>query len=148
MASVIITDGGRAAAGFKGHGAGDCVARSIAVVARLPYREVYDRLARETGNQRRSKRFGKRGYTAHEGINTGRKWFKDYMRELGFEWVPTISIGNGRAMHLRADELPPGRLIVSLADAHYTAVIDGVIYDNHDPSRGGTRRVYGYWRKL
>ena len=44
MASVIITDGGRAAAGFKGYGAGDCVARSIAVVARMPYRGVYDRL--------------------------------------------------------------------------------------------------------
>ncbi len=28
---------------------------------------------------------------------------------------------------------------------HYTAVIDGVINDTHDPSREGTRCVYGYW---
>jgi hypothetical protein len=26
-------------------------------------------------------------------------------------------------------------------------VIDGVIHDTHDCSRGGTRCVYGYWRK-
>jgi len=28
---------------------------------------------------------------------------------------------------------------------HYTAVIDGVIHDTHDPSRDGTRAVYGYY---
>ena len=47
-------------------------------------------------------------------------------------------------MHLRADELPPGRLVVSVTH-HLTAVIDGVIHDTHDPSRGGTRCVYGVW---
>ena len=26
-------------------------------------------------------------------------------------------------------------------------VIDGVIHDNHNPSRGGTRCVYGYYQK-
>lgn len=28
---------------------------------------------------------------------------------------------------------------------HLCAVIDRTVYDNHDPSRGGTRCVYGYW---
>ena len=37
-----------------------------------------------------------------------------------------------------------GRLVVSLS-RHWTAVIDGVIFDTHDPSRRGTRCVYGYW---
>ena len=55
-------------------------------------------------------------------------------------------IGSGCKVHLRNDELPAGRLIVCLS-RHYTAVIDGVIHDTHDPSRGGTRCVYGYWRK-
>jgi hypothetical protein len=27
-------------------------------------------------------------------------------------------------------------------------VIDGVIHDTFDPSRGGTRCVYGYWIKV
>ena len=47
-------------------------------------------------------------------------------------------------VHLRADELPAGRIIASLS-RHVVAVIDGVIHDIYDPSRDGTRCVYGYW---
>lgn len=43
------------------------------------------------------------------------------------------------------NELPPGRLVVSVSK-HLTAVVDGVIHDRYDPSRDGTRCVYGYWR--
>jgi len=135
-------DGGRSDAGFKGS-AGDCVARAIAIAAGLPYDAVYQRLAAETGKQRAGKK-GKRPATAREGINTTRKWFKDYMAELGFRWIPTMSIGQGCKTHLRADELPTGRLVVAVSK-HYTAVIDGVVHDTHDCSREGTRCVYGYW---
>jgi hypothetical protein len=30
---------------------------------------------------------------------------------------------------------------------HLSAVIDGVIQDTHNPSRGGSRCVYGYYIK-
>jgi hypothetical protein len=73
-----------------------------------------------------------------------RKWFKDYMLSLGFTWTPTMTIGKGCTVHLRPDELPPGGLVVSLS-RHYAAVIDGVVHDIFDPSRDGTRCVYGYW---
>jgi hypothetical protein len=49
-------------------------------------------------------------------------------------------------MHLRVGEVPEGRLIVRLSH-HLTAVLDGVIRDTHDPSRAGTRCVYGYFSK-
>jgi hypothetical protein len=49
-------------------------------------------------------------------------------------------------VHLRADELPSGTLIVKVSK-HLSAVIDGVIQDTHNPSRGGTRCVYGYYIK-
>lgn len=55
-----------------------------------------------------------------------------------------MQIGQGCEVHLRADELPPGRLIVSVSK-HVTAVINGVIHDTHDPSRDGTRCVCGYF---
>jgi hypothetical protein len=138
----VQDDGGRAAAGYKG-AAGDCVCRSITIATGKPYREVYARLARETGNQRASKR-GKRAASASRGINTGRKWFKEYMRELGFTWMHVMQIGSGTKVHLRYGELPMGRLVVAVSN-HVTAVIDGVVHDTHDPSRGGTRTVYGYW---
>ena len=141
---VVINDGGRAAAGFRG-ARGDCVARSIAIVTGRPYREVYDRLAEGNATQRVSKRTGRRARSASDGINVKRKWCRDYMRELGFVWVPTMQIGSGCTVHLRKDELPAGRLIVSVSK-HWTAVIDGVIHDVYNPDRGGTRCVYGYWR--
>ena len=53
-------------------------------------------------------------------------------------------IGRGCTVHLRAEELPTGRLVVSLSK-HVTAVVNGVIRDTHDPSHGGTRCVYGYF---
>lgn len=138
-------DGGRKAAGFKGT-SGDCVCRAIAIATGIPYQHVYDRLAKGNETQRKTKRShrhtGKR--TAQHGISTKRKWFKDYMIELGFEWVATMGIGTGCKMHLCKEELPVGILVVSVS-RHMTCVIDGIIHDTYDPSRGGTRCVYGYW---
>lgn len=156
-AAFVKDDGGRAAAGFKGS-AGDCVARSVAIASGLPYREVYDALAKGTGTQRRSARTAKRAASARNGVNTKRKWFRDYMASLGFEWVPTMQIGSGCKVHLDANELPAGRLVVAVS-GHYTAMVDGVIHDSHDPRRQiievqpdgsskylNARCVYGYWK--
>jgi hypothetical protein len=63
----------------------------------------------------------------------------------GFEWTPTMGIGTGCRVHMRQGELPMGRLVVMLS-RHAAAVIDGVVYDTADPSRGGTRCVYGYYK--
>ena len=149
MIDFIYNDGGRAEAGFIGK-TGDCVARAVAIASELPYKEVYDRLAEGNANQRVTKRtrgLKKNGVkTASHGINVTRKWFKDYMKELGFEWVPTMQIGSGCKVHLDEDELPKGRLVCSVS-RHSTAVIDGVLNDTYDCSRMGTRCVYGYYIK-
>ena len=141
----IYDDGGRKAAGRKGD-TGDCVTRAVAIASGRPYAEVYDRLARGNAGQRITKRShksaGKR--SASHGVYTSRKWFDDYMVELGFRWVPTMAIGSGCKVHLRDGELPMGRLIARLS-RHCAAVIDGVIHDTYDPSREGDRCVYGYW---
>ena len=143
-AAFVYNDGGREAAGYKGS-AGDCVCRAVAIAAQLPYQEVYNRLAEGNASQRKSKRTGKQPRSARTGIYTTRKWFKDYMRELGFVWTPTMQIGSGCQVHLKADELPSGRLVCNVS-RHSVAVIDGVINDTYDCSREGTRCVYGYWR--
>jgi hypothetical protein len=148
----VYNDGGRAAAGFKGH-AGDCVTRAVAIASGRPYAEVYDALAAGMGSQRKATK----GRSARNGVSTKRKWFKDYMASLGFTWTPTMGIGTGCKVHLREDELPKGRIICAVS-RHYVAVIDGVIHDTHDPQRlsfgtasdaediSGTRCVYGYWQ--
>lgn len=142
----IVNDGGRKAAGFKGS-ADDCVTRSIAIVSGRPYAEIYHRLAQGNGGQRASIRTAKKSASARNGIYVQRKWFKDYMRELGFDWTPTMLVGQGCRVHLKADELPPGKLVVAVSK-HYTAVIDGELHDTFDCSRNGTRCVYGYWQML
>lgn len=144
MSDYVYNDSGRAAAGRKGS-AGDCVARSVAIASGRPYAEVYARLAAGMGSQRVTHKTKRRGATASHGVNVKRKWFKDYMAELGAVWVPTMTIGSGCKVHLNARELPAGRLVVSVS-RHYTAVIDGVINDIYDPRRDTGRCVYGYWR--
>jgi hypothetical protein len=143
----VKDDGGRAAAGYVGK-TGDCVTRAIAIASGRRYQDVYDALARGTATQRRSKRASRATghYTAARGISTTRQWFKDYMRAMGFRWVPTMQIGSGCTVHLKADELPMGRLVVAVS-RHYTAVVDHVIHDTYNPDRNGTRCVYGYFVK-
>ena len=147
--SFQFNDGGREKAGFKG-GAGDCVVRSIAIAAKLPYLQVYEdlRLANESYAQLRNDRLAKRlnvkGASPRNGNH--RNVFHDYILAQGFDWVPTMKVGSGCQVHLRPDELPKEILIVKVSK-HLTAIIDGVIHDTHDPSRGGNRCVYGYYIK-
>ena len=125
-------DGGRLASGYKGS-TRDCVVRAVTIVSELPYQEVYDALSEGCRNQRLTKRSVKKS-SARNGVNVKRKWFKDYMKAIGFTWTPTMLIGSGCKVHLTDGELPSGRLIVSVS-RHYTSVIDGVIHDTHDPQR-------------
>jgi hypothetical protein len=142
--NFVQNDGGRSEAGYKGY-AGDCVCRSICIATGKPYKEVYSFLA-EMNSKQKGRNGKKRPKTAAKGISVNKKWFKDYMKELGFEWVITMRIGDGCKVHLCEEELPKeGTLIVRLSK-HYSTVIDGVIHDTYDPSREGRRCVYGYWR--
>jgi hypothetical protein len=137
----VVDDGGRAAAGYRGQ-AGDCVARSIAIAAQLPYKTVYDALNLAAQNEPDQAR-GRRS-SARNGV--ARPTIRRFMKDLGWVWTPTMRVGSGTTVHLLPEELPEGRLVVSCSK-HLTAVIDGVIHDTHDPSRGGTRCVYGYWSR-
>jgi hypothetical protein len=136
MAELVIDDGGREAAGFKGQ-AGDCVVRALAIATGLPYRQVYEELAAGMAGLGRAK-------SARDGVSP--KVYKPWLAERGWVWTPTMQVGQGCTVHLRADELPSGRLICRLS-RHLTVVVDGVVHDTFDPSREGTRCVYGYWKE-
>lgn len=132
----VYDDGGRAEAGFKGD-ADDCVCRAVAIVTGKPYRDVYAELAALMAAKGKAR-------SARNGI--AKKVTRSYIESLGWQWWPTMQIGSGCQVHLDAAELPSGRLIVSVSK-HIVAVIDGVVHDTHDPTREGTRCVYGYYRK-
>ena len=145
IAIMIIfnyNDGGRNASGYKGL-TGDCVVRAIAIVTGKPYQEVYDAL----NLLGESERTGKRKKTkSNSRTGVFRVTYEKYLKSLGYQWTPTMHIGTGCTVHLRQDQLPKGRLIVSVS-RHVTTMIDGVIYDTYDCSRHGTRCVYGYYKK-
>lgn len=148
----VYDDGGRKDAGYKGS-AGDCLARSLAIAAQIPYTDAYALINDHASKERRSK--GRS--SARNGVYAPTA--KKVLAALGWEWVPTMGIGVGCRVHLTPDELPAGRLVVRLSK-HFTAVVDGVIRDTFDPNdrevwytpdgtpiNAGPRCVYGYWRK-
>lgn len=150
----IYDDGGRAEAGFKGK-TGDCVCRAIAIAAQRPYKEVYD-LINEYAKSERTGKWKRGKSSARTGVYKTTE--KKVLEHYGFKWIPTMLVGQGCKVHLTKDELPGGRLVVSLSK-HSTAVIDGVIHDTYDPNDRGyivdaygndittDRCVYGYYRK-
>lgn len=135
-------DGGRAAAGYKGQ-TSDCVVRSIAIATGKPYAEVYAAINAAAAGERIGRRKTKRS-NARTGVF--RATYQKYLESLGWKFTATMGIGTGCKVHLRADELPGGTIIVKVSK-HLAAVIDGVLHDTSDCSRDGTRCVYGYYSK-
>lgn len=146
---LIISDGGRSKY-FKGR-VGDCAVRAICNATGKDYKEVYDAINELAKSERTGSR--KRGVSsARNGVY--KKTFKKYVEGvLGWVWHPTMTIGSGCTMHLCAEELPKGTLIVSVSK-HYTCVKDGVLYDTYNSSEvvndlgnilEDRRCVYGYW---
>jgi hypothetical protein len=118
--SFVYDDGGRKAAGFKGK-TGDCVTRAIAIATGQPYQTVYADLwgglrdysdnHRDRVAKRISRGRGLKGTAPRNGVSP--KIYKPYLQSLGWKWTPTMAIGSGCKVHLRADELPAGRLIAA-----------------------------------
>lgn len=127
-------DGGRSKY-FKAVNVNDCVTRAIAIATNKDYKEVYDIVNKEARKHRN-------GGNARNGINS--KVVRNIISIFGGIWHSTMDIGIGCVVHLRADELPSGRIICRCS-GHDVAVIDGVLNDTYDCSRGGRRCVYGYW---
>ena len=143
MTPFVYDDGGRAEAGYHGE-TGDCVVRAIAIATERSYQEVYDAINDAAQGERCRGR--RRGRKSSARLGVYKETYRRYLESLGWQFVPTMGIGTGCRVHLRTDELPGGRIIASLSK-HLVAVIDGTVHDTSDPSRGGTRCVYGYFSK-
>lgn len=142
----VFNDGGRSHY-FNGTD-GDCVARSIAIAARINYLKVYNNLAQGKQSQRKGKydTAKTRQKTALHGIDTKRKWLKDYMLSLKFIWVPTMFIGQGCKIHLKAGELPKAGWFVLYRNTTLRLLM--VRFMTHITAQGLERDVckgIGFW---
>lgn len=135
-------DGGRADSGRKGD-TGDCTVRAIAISTGLEYHAVYLDLSRRM--KMRAARRGKPTVGVKVSPRNGVpiEVVKEFLAEYGWQWTATMTIGSGTTVHLNGDEVP--RRCIARLSKHVTAVVDGVVRDTFDPSREGTRAVYGYW---
>lgn len=71
-------------------------------------------------------------------------------RAAGFRGTDTRDcVARALAIAMRRDlaagEVPDN--CIAAVSKHYVAIVGGVMRDTHDPSRDGTRCVYGYWHK-
>lgn len=126
---VKYNDGGRSK--YYNASARDCVTRAVAIAAGVDYKEAYRAITKLIG------------YTPRNGVFNAD--VKKIMKHFGGQWTPCMTIGSGCKVHLADNEVPMQGRIVCNCSGHLVAVIDGVINDIYDPSRGGTRCVYGYW---
>lgn len=126
----IYNDGGRSRY-FKATGVGDCVTRAFAIATKRDYKEMYNLIK------------GVAKETPRDGVKISA--VRKVAEMLGARWVPTMKIGQGCKVHLAKGEVPEEGNIVCQVSNHLTAVINGVINDTYNPSRGGNRCVYGYW---
>jgi len=108
---------------------GDCVLRAISIATKKNYEEVLNDFKQLMDKP------------PYQGVPN--KIWKPYLKDLGWKWIPTMFIGSGCKVHMAKEELPKGTLIISLS-RHLTCVIDHIVNDTYDPSREGTRCVYGY----
>lgn len=139
---LIYSTGGREKY-FKANVVGDCVCRAIANATGMDYKQVYDLINSYAKKEHLSKRKKKKS-NARNGVTKDTIW--RILTDLGWKWIPTMLIGSGCQVHLNEKELPDGTLIVSVSK-HLTCVKNRKLYDTYDCSRGGTRCVYGYYRK-
>lgn len=119
---LVLDDGGRADAGFKGD-AGDCGVRAIAIVTGEAYGDVYRELRRD------AKEWPGRGKGAQAiratSPRTGiyREQMHKFMSARGWKKV------SGR-MRLDDPNLP--KTAVLSVRKHFVAIVDGVIHDTFD----------------
>jgi len=154
LCRFVKDDGGRSKSGVPGadRKVGDCVARAIAIATQKPYREVHNALVVGTvdhvitDTSEHGKWVRRKGGVRYFDVDHGcdDKVYGRYLESLGWKFTATPSRGPGK-VHLRADELPSGRLVVRIS-GHLVAVIDGVIRDTFDSGRNGRVHVKGYWR--
>src|SRR3989304_1865943 len=111
MKLFTYNDGGRKTAGYTGK-TNDCVVRAIAIATEKPYKEVYEEINKLAKDERITKRL-----RTHSNSRTGvhKKTYERYLKDLGWEWIPTMKIGSGCKFHLVPWELPEGRLICRLS---------------------------------
>lgn len=136
----VKDDGGRAAAGYSSV-YGDCMYRSLAIAAQMPFVRaralIVIAIERERLAAPRTPRMNLM-MAAQPKVMEALGWPKTVVRSKGMprQW-------------LQPEQLPLGRLVVLVGNgSHFLAVVDRAIHDSQDPVRNSQADklgVFSYW---
>lgn len=129
---------------FEKEEVGDCVCRAISIANDMDYKEVYDKINEYAKGEHKGKR-KKEISNARNGVY--KNTYDKLLKELGWVFIPLMTIGSGCQAHLRTNEIPMNDIIICKLSKHLTCVKNGVINDTYNCSREGNRCVYGYYIK-
>lgn len=120
----IKSDGGRSKY-FGLPAKGDCAARAISIVSKIPYNKVLKGLSEVQGKNAGN------GTTLYNLIN--------YMENIGFKYVILNKT-------LAKADLPNGEIVLILKG--HAVAINGIHYlDTYESIRNGRQKAVGYFRK-
>jgi len=126
---------------------GNGVVRAIVIATGGNYHDVQRELQKLQGEyvrRARSSRITDRSDWI-EDVGVYNDVSKKYLLDRGWRWTPTMHIGSGTTMHLTYEEIPDRPLFIARVSRNLVTVINGVVQDIYDPSRDGTRAIYGYY---
>lgn len=132
MPELVLSDGGRLAAGFPPSKVGDCLTRAIAHATGLPYGPIWYKLAFA-----KCSHTGRVYGTADDGCSPDD--IAGYLIELGFVRLQPLG-----ALARRASELPwlaTGRYLIN-TPRHMAACVNGKWLDTWDSRDCYIERVY------
>ena len=149
----VISDGGRASAGYTPQLAQDCVPRAIAIATHQSYDTVYQALHRRTELFKQTPQGS--SYTkicCDQGTN--RFVYKQYLRDLGWRYYHEENKPQNARLSLYSPELHSGTVMI-IIDNHLFTMIDGVAYDEDNITSPQSKQhlnpglyITGYFRKI
>jgi len=142
----VYNDAGYRASGFRAKH-GNNVVIALAIATGQDYRTVYEEIYRRQNDfvhKTRSKRIKKKGGAISE-VGVWPEVSKQYLVDLGWTWTSVMGIGTGTTMHLTYEEVPDEPVVLCSISRSLVAVMHGVVQATSDPSRNGSRAIYGYW---
>lgn len=147
--NLVIFDGGREDAGYKGD-AGDCVTRAISIAtawesdSRYEYEKHRSALMERKATWRKTSRSKRAKASKSNSVRNGtpKEVYRPYLEDLGWERVSLVKFGDPTRKEMVKEDIPNDVVILEVRK-HIVACVRHTVYDTWD-SRESTLFVDGY----
>jgi len=154
---LVITDGGRKEAGFRGRARGDCATRAIAIATGQEYKTVYKKIRKLTkevilstmpyiATNELKESYWQNILSPNKGTDSRVIDAMILGYRGGVAWRSTTFTG-GHPVYLNRWDVPQKGTFIIQTKNHCTCVIDGKIHDSYHPSPNGEEKIEkAFWK--